>query len=118
MGTKVTKNTRVLDSIIRNMAVRGDEVLEDITNDAKRQTRRTIVAMRVFDNFHLHDSIDGKRVKRGVWRLEDGVLYGIFQHEGYHDRGGNYHKGRPFMRSPFVENRQKWLLWFKRVFEP
>ena len=104
----VKLDTRVLDAYIKELGGNADNALAAIALDVQ-----ALAAHRApRDTGALKASIKARRVTFGkLWRVEDGVEYGIYQELGTHKMAA-----QPFM-IPGVEMAAKRLVErFKRVF--
>ena len=120
MPTKVVSiklDTRKIDQLRGQLGYRAGQVLDKMAMDGERAVKDEIVRLHVIDTGALLDSINWKPEGRWVRVVRDGVEYGIYQHEGYHMRNGNYWPGRPFFRIAFERLRpifkQAWGALFK-----
>jgi hypothetical protein len=123
MGVRVDLDTTKLDTILRRMPAERDDALNDAGTDLKEMVKAEIRAMDVIDSGDLLNSTDwryspggGGVVSVGA-KSPQGFPYPVAQHEGWTDRGGGWHNGRPFMRSA-VEKFKKYFRenYFGRLF--
>lgn len=49
-----------------------------------------------------------RRITKGVFLVFNDADYALPQHDGWHDRGGGWHAGRPWMDSAANKNRDKY----------
>jgi hypothetical protein len=49
-----------------------------------------------------------RQVVKGVYMVFNDADYALPQHDGWHDRGGGFHAGRPWMDSAAEKNRDKY----------
>jgi hypothetical protein len=108
MGVQVTLDTTRLDTILRRMDARAEDALGDAGEDLEAMVKAEIRAMDVIDKGDLLNSVEwrpmssGGDVVRGTVSVgaksPQGFPYPVAQHEGWTDRGGGWHHGRPFMR--------------------
>jgi hypothetical protein len=129
MGVRVDLDTTRLDTILRRMPTERDDALGDAGEDLEAMVKAEVRAMGVVDTERLLDSVEwrpntsaGGDVSYGVVvvpaKSDAGFPYPIAQHEGWTDRGGGWHAGRPFMRSA-VEKFKKYFRenYFGRLFD-
>jgi hypothetical protein len=50
-----------------------------------------------------------KKLAEGVYLITNHTPYAIYQHDGWTDRGGNFHPGRPWMEVALWVNREKYV---------
>lgn len=120
MATSVTLDTTKLDTILRRMDGRADDALNDAGQDLANMVRAEVRAMRVIDTGRLLASVEWRATPSGGGhsngvvsvgaRSPRGFPYPVAQHEGWTDRGGGWHPGRPFMRVAV----EKFKAYFRR----
>lgn len=49
-----------------------------------------------------------RRITQGVFLVFNDADYALPQHDGWHDRGGVFHRGRPWMDSAANKNRDRY----------
>lgn len=98
-GIEIKLDVSVLRALRGAIPSRAEKLLDIQAREFEERTKENIETMGVVDIGNLLNSIHVEDTHPPLQRtIADGVTYGIFQHEGYHDRGGGYHQGRPFMR--------------------
>jgi hypothetical protein len=98
-------DTRKMDKLRGELPARAERVLDKMAVDAEKETKDYVVLLHVIDTSALLNGINWLREGRWTRLIRDSVEYGIYQHEGWHDRAGVYHAGRPFMRMAFEKLR-------------
>lgn len=108
MSVDLYYDTTRLDTILRNLDPRADAQLNDAGEDLENIIKGVVTEMDVVDSGQLRDSVKWKPtpsasgVHHGVVEVsaksDRGFPYPIAQHEGWTDRAGNWHPGRPFVR--------------------
>ena len=108
MGVETRLDTNMLDGIITRVDTRAARILHDAGGDLADMTRAVIREMDVLDTGRLLGSVDYHATNDSIGahtgivsvgaHSNEGFPYPIAQHEGYHDKGGGWHAGRPFLR--------------------
>lgn len=104
MSITVTLDTSRLDTLIRQLDERVDSAVNDAGEDLAEMVRGEIRSMNVIDTGRLLASTAWKPTAGAGGIVEvpaksnRGFPYPVAQHEGWTDRGGGWHTGRPFMR--------------------
>ena len=74
----VTLDTRVLDAMIRDLDRNADQVLHSIALQVEAEAK----PLAPVDTGALVNSIHTEKVEDGLYRISDGVEYGIYQELG------------------------------------
>ncbi|MFA5376890.1 MAG: hypothetical protein WC455_14160 [Dehalococcoidia bacterium] len=108
---KAKLDTRVLDAIAAGLDKNTDDVLQATAFQVEAEAKANIRAKHIIDTGALFNSVNTKKVKRGLYWVSDGVLYGIF-----HEFGTHKMSARPWM-IPAVEKVRGYLGdLYKRLF--
>ena len=108
----VQLDTTVLDRIAKDLNTNTDRILAALAGEVKQNAQTSMVGTGkgkshvpsapgqppTVDTGALKNSIDFRRVRRGLYYVEDGVDYGVFLELG--------HSSRPFRKSQGV---QRWI---------
>jgi hypothetical protein len=108
--------TREMGKWAQIMPLRIDRAVRAVAQEFTRDCVKSI------DKFIYHQpaSSDYQRTKKlrkghtmrrlgeGYYVVENLVPYAWYQHEGWTDRGGNYHIGRPWMDFALIDNQEKY----------
>ena len=91
--TEIVLDTRKLDQIMNALGFNADQVVKWLAFQVEAQAK-----MRApVDTGALRNSLFTSRESEAVWRVSDGVEYGLYQEIGYH----HYRSGQ-FIQNPFL----------------
>jgi HK97 gp10 family phage protein len=96
-------DTRMLDAIAAGLDMKTDDVLQSVAFQVEAEAKGNIREKHIIDTGALFNSVNTKKVKRGLYWVSDGVLYGIF-----HEFGTHKMSARPWM-IPAVEKVRQYL---------
>ena len=105
---EIRLDTRVLDRIARDLNTNTDRVLAGIAFEVEGEAKKRAPV----DTGALKNSINTQRKKKGLYHVQDGVEYGIYQ-----ELGTSRMSKHPFM-VPAIERVRKTLSEkFKGLFQ-
>jgi hypothetical protein len=123
MAWRVQKNGNGLDTLIQALPSNAEKSLDRAGEGLETKSRGQVRAMDVYDTGKLHDSTEWEKTEPLAGRVattaesDEGALYPMFQHEGWTDRAGNWHVGRPFLRVAAEEWRGGIPQYFRGMVE-
>jgi len=91
--TDIALDTRKLDQIMAAMDFNVDQIIKWLAFQVQGKAQMKAPV----DTGALRNSIRIEKVSDGVWRVLDGVEYGIFQELGFRHRGSGRFVQHPFM---------------------
>lgn len=94
----MTLDTRVLDSIIRNMPNRASEIVRTAAHEVESRSKQRAPV----DTGALKNSLQAEEMDAYLWQVHDGVEYGIYQ-----EFGTSRMAAHPFL-VPAVESIRQW----------
>lgn len=93
MSVEIRLDTRKLDQIQSTLGFDTDQVVKWLAFQVEAGAK-----MRApVDTGALRSSLNTARVETGVWRIEDGVEYGIYQEMGF-----THHGSGQFIQNAFM----------------
>jgi len=93
VSVEIRLDTRKLDQIMSTLDFDTDQVVKWLAFQVEAGAK-----MRApVDTGALRSSIRTDRAGQGVWRVEDGVEYGIYQELGFHHHGSGQFIQNAFM---------------------
>ena len=95
-------DTTRLDQLLATIPGNADRIAGQAATLAEQQTKANIQRWPLIDTSALFNSIQAERIKRGLWKLHDGVEYGVYWELGHRNIFLRRYVRKPFM-TPALE---------------
>jgi HK97 gp10 family phage protein len=96
-------DTRVLDAIAKGLDKNNDQVLASVAFQVEAEAKAIIIQKHIIEFGNLLNSVETDKKKPGLYWVQDGVEYGVYQELGTYKMAA-----RPFMK-PAVEKVIQYL---------